>query len=111
MQIARGVFLLLTVTATWRYTVLQAQIKLNVPYSWVFCLTVRAAYWCSPNTVVFLLVQLPLTESQSETHHLLWTATDLAVEVATVCWSGQATVRWTGNELVLSVSWNVILNK
>jgi hypothetical protein len=65
----------------------------------------------------FFLVQLPLTESQTETHQLLFTTTDLAFGVATVCWSGHAAVRgthhlpWTGNELLLSVSWNVILSK
>jgi len=33
----------------------QAKIKLNIPYSWVFCLTVRSAYWCPANTMVFLI--------------------------------------------------------
>jgi hypothetical protein len=38
-----GGVLLLTAIATWRYTVPQAQIKFNVPCSWLFCLTVRSA--------------------------------------------------------------------
>ena len=63
------------------------------------------------------LVQTLLTESQTKTQQLLWTKTDLTVEVAVVSWSGHAAVRethhvpWIGKELALSVSWNVILSE
>jgi len=76
------------------------QIKFNITYSLMFCLTVRPAYWCPANTMMFLLsarsvsVAALLTKSQIESQ-LLWTKTDLTVKVATVSWSRHAAVRRT----------------